>query len=203
MGLNWNGKVYLTTIIFMIPLIVLSAIILGVKIKTSNLESIISSADQISSECYNLTYSFINEQKSDEKYLSLYSYLKSFTPVCIVIIITYSIKIIYSAIFANCVEKDMEGGVNLMFLIYIDAPARILSFIPLIVCIIILIVRSSTSNCEVFMNYYNLCSDYYGESFKNNFRNIICIRIYTLFIVILFVWEIIYHAIIFRYIMNQ
>ena len=72
MGLNWNGKVYLTTIIFMIPLIILSVIILSINIKTSNLESIISSPDQISSECYNLTYSFINEQKSDEKYLSLF-----------------------------------------------------------------------------------------------------------------------------------
>jgi len=93
MTLNNNNKYYLSIIIFMIPIIVLSIIILSVKIKTSNLESIISSPVQKNASlCYNLTNSFINEQKSDERYLSLHSYLKSFTPVCIVIIIIYFIK---------------------------------------------------------------------------------------------------------------
>ena len=46
----------------MIPIIVLSFIILSVDIKTSNLESIISSPKQYSALCYNQTYSFINEQ---------------------------------------------------------------------------------------------------------------------------------------------
>ena len=46
------------------------------------------------------------------------------------------------------------------------------------------------------MDYYNLCSSYYGDSFKNTFSNIMNIKTYTLLVVILFVLEIIYHAII-------
>ena len=52
---------------------------MGIKIETSNLESIINSPEQYSSLCYNLTYSFINE--SDEVYLLLHSYLKSFKSI--------------------------------------------------------------------------------------------------------------------------
>ncbi len=56
MTLNNNNKYYLSIIIFMIPIIVLSIIILSVKIKTSNLESIISSPVQKNASlCYNLT----------------------------------------------------------------------------------------------------------------------------------------------------
>ena len=203
MALNRNNICYLSIILFIIPPIVFSAIILSVKIKASNLESIISSPEQISSECYNLTYSFINEQKSDENFLSLNSYLKSFTPLCIVIIIAYTIKIFYSAYFSMILEGGRKDGANGMYLFYIDTPARILSCIPLIVCVILLRIRSYTKNCEVFMNYYNLCSDYYGDSFKNSFSNIMSIRTYTLYIVILFVWEIVYHAIIAMCILNQ
>ena len=203
MGLNWNSKVYLNTIIFMIPPIILSVIILCINRKSSNLESIISSPDQISSECYNLTYSFINEQKSDEKYLSLNSYLKSFIALCIVIIIVYFIKIFYTVYFSRIIESSMKDSANAMFICFIDAPGRILSFIPLIICVILLRVRSNTNNCEVFMNYYNLCSAYYGDSFKNNFSSIMNIRTYTLWVVILFVLEIVYHAIVAIYILAQ
>ena len=203
MELHRNNKLYLSIIIFMIPPIVLSAIILSARIKASNLENIISSPEPILSECYNLTYSFINEQNSDKNYISLHSYLKSFLPLCIVIIIAYVIKIFFSIYFASILEEEMVDGANGMYLIYIDAPARILSFIPLIVCVIILIVRSFTINSEVFMNYYNLCSDYYGDSFRNSFSSIMNIRIYTLLVVILFVWETIYHAIIAKKILDQ
>ena len=83
MKINKNNKYYLIIIDFMIVIIVLSSLILKVKIETSNLESIISSPNPKNnlSLCYNLTYSFINEKKSDERYLSLHSYLKLFTPV--------------------------------------------------------------------------------------------------------------------------
>ena len=111
-----NNICYLTTIIFMIPLIVLSSIILSVNIKTSNLETIIYSSDEISSECYNLTYSFIFKQSSDERYLSLYSYLSSFISVCVVIIVTFILKIIFSAIFAMLIEEEMVDGANCMYL---------------------------------------------------------------------------------------
>ena len=203
MALHKNNICYLTIIIFIIPIIVLPAIILSVKIETSDLESIISSLEPFSSECYNLTYSFIIKQKSDERYSSLHSYLKSFIPVCIVIIITYSLKIIYSICFAMLVEEDMRDGANGMYLCYFDAPARILSFIPLIVCVILLRIRSYTNKCEEFMNYYDLCSSYYGDNFKNNFSDIMDIKTYTLSIVILFVWEIVYHFIVVLYIGNQ
>ena len=85
----------------------------------------------------------------------------------------------------------------------LDFLARIISFIPVIVCVILLRVRSYTKKCEVFMDYYNLCSSYYGDSFKNTFSNIMNIKIYTLLIVILFVLEIIYHAIIVFMIMKR
>ena len=47
------------------------------------------------------------------------------------------------------------------------------------------------------MDYYNLCSSYYGDSFKNTFSNIMNIRTYTLSVVILSALEFIYHTIIF------
>ena len=83
MELGRDNICYLTVIIFMIPLIVLSAIILCVKIKTSNLKRIINSSTRNSSNayCYDQTDSFINNQKSDENYSSLHSYLKSFIPL--------------------------------------------------------------------------------------------------------------------------
>ena len=193
--MNRNNKLYLSIIIFIIPLIVLPIIILTVKIPTSDLKNIISSDNDLS-ECYNLTYSFIYNQKSDENYSSLHSYLKSFISVCIVIIIIYFLKIIYTPCFAFVLAEDMDYGYNLMLLLYGDFPARIISFIPVIVCVILLRVRSYTKKCEVFMDYYNLCSSYYGDSFKKTFSNIMNIKIYTLLIVILFVLEIIYHAIL-------
>ena len=200
--MNRNNKIYLSIIIFIIPLIVLPIIILTVKIPTSDLKNIISSDNDLS-ECYNLTYSFIYKQKSDENYSSLHSYLKSFISVCIVIIIIYFLKIIYTACFAFTLEGRMVDGANGMYLFYIDFPARIISFIPVIVCVILLRVRSYTKKCEVFMDYYNLCSSYYGDSFKNTFSNIMNIKTYTLLVVILFVLEIIYHAIIIFMIMKR
>ena len=198
-----NNICYLTTIIFMIPLIVLSSIILSVNIKTSNLETIIYSSDEISSECYNLTYSFIFKQSSDERYLSLDSYLSSFISVCIVIIVTFIIKIIFSAILLCWLKK--KWLMELIVCIY-SIPILLqefLSFIPGLVCVILLRIRSYTDNCEAFMNYYDLCSAYYGENFKNNFSSIINVKTYTLCVVIFFVWEIIYHGIIGLYISCQ
>ena len=200
--MNRNNKIYLSIIIFIIPLIVLPIIILTVKIPTSDLKNIINSNNDLS-ECYNLTYSFIYNQKSDENYSSLHSYLKSFISVCIVIIIIYFLKIIYTACFAFTLEGRMVDGANGMYLFYIDFPARIISFIPVIVCVILLRVRSYTKKCEVFMDYYNLCSSYYGDSFKNTFSNIMNIRTYTLSVVILSALEFIYHAIIFLAIFFQ
>ena len=136
MELHGNNIRYLSTIIFMIPPIVLSSIILSINIKTSNLEYIINSSDEFSSECYNLTYSFINQQNIDERYLSLDSYLTSFKSVCIVIIVFYTLKIIYTPFFAMMLEREMTDGANGMYLIYFALPARILFFIPLNVCVI-------------------------------------------------------------------
>ena len=196
-----NNICYLTIILFIIPLIVLPSIILSVKIETSNLESIIKSPMQYSSLCYNQTYSFINEQESDERYLSLHSYLKSFKSVYIVIIITYSIKIIFSICFGLIIEGGMTGDGNAMYLFCFDLPSRILSFIPLIVCVILLRSRSNTENCEAFINYYELCSQVYGDDFKNNFSSIMDIKTYTFWVLILFIVEIVYHAIIFIFVL--
>ena len=195
MGLNKKNICYISITIFMIPIIVFSFIILSVDIKTSNLESIISSPKQYSALCYNQTYSFINEQNSDERYLSLHSYLKSFTPVCIVIIVVYFIKIIITFCTGMIFEAYNRDGVNGMYCFYIGGPGRILTFIPSIVCVIILMIRSSTKNCELFMYYYDLCSPVYGDDFKNNFSNIMNIKIYIISTLVLFIVEIVYHYI--------
>ena len=195
MGLNKRNICYISITIFMIPIIVLSFIILSVDIKTSNLESIISSPKQYSALCYNQTYSFINEQNSDERYLSLHSYLKSFTPVCIVIIVVYFIKIIVTFFTGMIFVEYNSDGANGMYCLMFDVPGRILTFIPSIVCVIILMIRSSTKNCESFMYYYDLCSPVYGDDFKNNFSNIMNIKIYIISTLVLFIVEIIYHYI--------
>ena len=195
MGLNKRNICYISITIFMIPIIVLSFIILSVDIKTSNLESIISSPKQYSALCYNQTYSFINEQNSDERYLSLHSYLKSFTPVCIVIIVVYFIKIIVTFFTGMTFVEYNSDGANGMYCLMFDVPGRILTFIPSIVCVIILMIRSSTKNCESFMYYYDLCSPVYGDDFKNNFSNIMNIKIYIISTLVLFIVEIIYHYI--------
>ena len=195
MGLNKRNICYISITIFMIPIIVFSFIILSVDIKTSNLESIISSPKQYSALCYNQTYSFINEQNSDERYLSLHSYLKSFTPVCIVIIVVYFIKIIVTFFTGMTFVEYNSDGANGMYCLMFDVPGRILTFIPSIVCVIILMIRSSTKNCESFMYYYDLCSPVYGDDFKNNFSNIMNIKIYIISTLVLFIVEIIYHYI--------
>ena len=192
-----NNIAYLTLILFMLPLIILPSIILKVNIETSNLENIINSSDNKTLECYNLTYSFIYQQNLDERYLSLKSYLKSFISVCIVIIIAYSLKIILSIYFSLMViEEEMTDEANKMYLLLIAGPARILSFIPSIVCVILLRIRSYTDNCEEFMNYYDLCFPEYGENFKNSFSDIMNIKTYTLCVLIFFVWEIVYNVLI-------
>ena len=200
MGLHKINICYLTSIIFMIPLIVIPSIILSINIKTSNLETIIKSSGEYSSECYNLTYSFIYNQNADERYLSLDSYLTSFISVCIVIIVSYSLNIIYTAIFSTLLVDDDEEANNIYALLFCDTPIRIIFFIPSIVGVILLRIRNYTDNCEAFMNYYELCSLSYGDDFKDNFSGIMKINAYTLCVVILFVWEIIYHLIIFLFI---
>ena len=187
----------------MIPLIVLSSLILSTKIKTENLEKIID-APHNPSDCYDLTYSFVKEQNTDERYISLNTYLKSLTPLCIVIIVFYSIKIIFTLCFSGIIEPDMMDGANGMYLCYMDVPARIISFIPIIVCVIVLLrTRGYTTNCEVFMNYYEQCSIYYGDDFIDNFKGIMIINTLTLCAVILFVWEVVYHGIVFSVIVCQ
>ena len=62
MSLNKPNILYLTVILFMIPPIVLSFIILSVKIKISNLQSIINSLGKNIPPCYEYTLSFINEK---------------------------------------------------------------------------------------------------------------------------------------------
>ena len=193
---NRNNIIFATTTIFMIPLIILSSIILSTKIKTENLEKIIDTP-QSQSDCYSFTYYFVKEKNTDERYISLNTYLKSLTPLCIVIIVFYSIKIILSLGFALMLEPEMVDGANGMYLCFFDVPGRILSFIPIIVCVILLRVRGYTTKCEVFMNYYEQCSKYYGESFIDNFKDIMRINTLTLCVVIFFVWEVVYHGIIF------
>ena len=80
MGCNKNNAFFVTTVIFMIPLIVLSSLILSTKIKTENLEKIIDTP-QSQSDCYLFTYYFVKEQNTDERYISLNTYLKSLTPL--------------------------------------------------------------------------------------------------------------------------
>ena len=203
MKIHKNNIAYLTLVLFMLPLIILPSIILNVDIETTNLENIISSSDNKTSECYNLTYSFIYQQNSDERYISLKSYLRSFISVCIVIIIAYSLKIMFSINFAFLIERGMRDGANGMYLFFIAGPVRILAFIPSIVCVILLRIRSYTDNCEQFMNYYNLCLPEYGENFKNNFSDIMNIKTYTLCVLIFFVWEIVYNVLIMLFIGAQ
>ena len=92
------------------------------------------------------------------------------------------------------VEYNSDGA-NGMYCLMFDVPGRILTFIPSIVCVIILMIRSSTKNCESFMYYYDLCSPVYGDDFKNNFSNIMNIKIYIISTLVLFIVEIIYHYI--------
>ena len=89
----------------------------------------------------------------------------------------------------------MDGG-NVLCLVYAVIPVRIITFIPLIVCVILLRLRSDTENCTEFMNYYDLCSIDYGDDFINSFSNIMKITTYTLWVVILFGVEIFYHLIV-------
>ena len=113
---------------------------------------------------------------------------------------SYSINIIYTAFFSKIFIEDNEDGYNAYILFYVDTLVRIIFFIPSIVCVILLRIRSYTDNCEAFINYYELCSINYGDEFKDNFSGIMKIKTYTLCVVILFVWEIIYHLIIFLFI---
>ena len=99
--------------------------------------------------------------------------------------------------------ENMAGGYNAMILLYVDVPGRIISFIPVIICIILLGIRIDRDNCKVFMDYYNLCSAYYGDNFKKNFASIMNIRIYAICVAIIFALEIICHAFIFKYILDQ
>ena len=183
----------------MIPLIVLSSLILSTKIKTENLEKIIDTP-QSQSDCYLFTYYFVKEQNTDERYISLNTYLKSLTPVCIVIIVFYSIKIILSFIFTRLLIQEMVEA-NTLYICFFYIPARIIIFIPIIVCVILLRIRGYTTKCEVFMNFYEQYSKYYGESFIDNFKDIMRINTLTLCVVILFVWEVVYHGIIFSVIL--
>ena len=188
-----------TTVFFMIPLIVLSSLILSTKIKTENLEKIIDTP-QSQSDCYLFTYYFVKEQNTDERYISLNTYLKSLTPLCIVIIVFYSLKIILSFIFTRLLIPEMVEA-NTLYICFFYIPARIITFIPIIVCVILLRIRGYTTKCEVFMNFYEQYSKYYGESFIDNFKDIMRINTLTLFVVILFVWEVVYHGIIFSVIL--
>ena len=188
-----------TTVFFMIPLIVLSSLILSTKIKTENLEKIIDTP-QSQSDCYLFTYYFVKEQNTDERYISLNTYLKSLTPLCIVIIVFYSLKIILSFIFTRLLIQEMVEA-NTLYICFFYIPARIITFIPIIVCVILLRIRGYTTKCEVFMNFYEQCSKYYGESFIDNFKDIMRINTLTLCVVILFVWEVVYHGIIFSVIL--
>ena len=195
MGCNKNNAFFVTTVIFMIPLIVLSSLILSTKIKTENLEKIIDTP-QSQSDCYLFTYYFVKEQNTDERYISLNTYLKSLTPLCIVIIVFYSLKIILSFIFTRLLIQEMVEA-NTLYICFFYIPARIITFIPIIVCVILLRIWGYTTKCEVFMNFYEQCSKYYGESFIDNFKDIMRINTLTLCVVILFVWEVVYHGIIF------
>ena len=195
MGCPCKNLCYASIIIFIIPLIVLSSLILSINIETENLEKIIDTP-QNQSDCYEFTYSFIKDQSTDERYISLNSYLQSLKPLCIVIIVFYSLKTIYTPIFSCIVEQDNRDSANGMYVCFIDAPARIISFIPIIVCVILLRIRGYTTKCQAFMDYYEECSKYYGSNFVDNFKSIMRINTFTLCIVILFVWEVVYHLII-------
>ena len=184
---GWDNILLATTVFFMIPLIVLSSLILSTKIKTENLEKIIDTP-QSQSDCYLFTYYFVKEQNTDERYISLNTYLKSLTPLCIVIIVFYSLKIILSFIFTRLLIQEMVEA-NTLYICFFYIPARIITFIPIIVCVILLRIRGYTTKCEVFMNFYEQCSKYYGESFIDNFKDIMRINTLTLCVVILFVWK--------------
>ena len=196
---GWDNILLATTVFFMIPLIVLSSLILSTKIKTENLEKIIDTP-QSQSDCYLFTYYFVKEQNTDERYISLNTYLKSLTPLCIVIIVFYSLKIILSFIFTRLLIQEMVEA-NTLYICFFYIPARIITFIPIIVCVILLRIRGYTTKCEVFMNFYEQCSKYYGESFIDNFKDIMRINTLTLCVVILFLWEVVYHGIIFSVIL--
>ena len=196
---GWDNILLATTVFFMIPLIVLSSLILSTKIKTENLEKIIDTP-QSQSDCYLFTYYFVKEQNTDERYISLNTYLKSLTPLWIVIIVFYSLKIILSFIFTRLLIQEMVEA-NTLYICFFYIPARIITFIPIIVCVILLRIRGYTTKCEVFMNFYEQCSKYYGESFIDNFKDIMRINTLTLCVVILFLWEVVYHGIIFSVIL--
>ena len=100
------------------------------------------------------TYYFVKEQNTDERYISLNTYLKSLTPLCIVIIVFYSLKIILSFIFTRLLIQEMVEA-NTLYICFFYIPARIITFIPIIVCVILLRIRGYTTKCEVswiFMN---------------------------------------------------
>ena len=149
---GWDNILLATTVFFMIPLIVLSSLILSTKIKTENLEKIIDTP-QSQSDCYLFTYYFVKEQNTDERYISLNTYLKSLTPLCIVIIVFYSLKIILSFIFTRLLIQEMVEA-NTLYICFFYIPARIITFIPIIVCVILLRIRGQPNvKCSwIFMN---------------------------------------------------
>ena len=150
-GLNINNYLYLGTILFMIPLIIFPFIILSKKIDTSNLQNILALNKNVSSECYKFTYSFIYESKSDKNYLSLESYLDSLTISCIVLIIIYFIRIIFSFCLGNSFASTPIDGGNGMFIAYICLPFSLIALIPISICISKLNKRSLHENCELFI----------------------------------------------------
>ncbi len=51
---------------------------------------------------------------------------------------SYTLKIVHCGFFSTMLEEEMADGANGMYLFYFSTPARILLFIPSIVCVILL-----------------------------------------------------------------
>ena len=196
---NRNNCLYFGTILFMIPLIIFSFRILFTKTDISNLKNILAYFGDDSSKCYKLTYSFIYESKLDKNYLSLESYLGSLNTPCIVLIITYFIRIMFSACFGNTFASTGIDGGNGMFIVYFCLPFSLIALIPISICI----SYFNLENYELFMNYYKLCSNYYGDEFKNSLNNIMNIQKLTKNIKYSVYFEMAYHFLVFYLIFAQ
>ena len=196
MGCNKNNAFFVTTVIFMIPLIVLSSLILSTKIKTENLEKI-KDAPHNPSHCYNLTYSFEKRAKYRWKiYIIKYIFKIINTSLYSYYSILFYKNNFYTLFFWNYWTRYDWWSKWYVFMLY-GCPSKNYIF------------YSNNSLCNIIKNQriYNKLRSVHEllwtmfhilwDNFIDNFKGIMIINTLTLCAVILFVWEVVYHGIVF------
>ena len=85
------------------------------------------------------------------------------------------------------------------YIVYFCLPFSLIALIPILICI----SYFNLENYELFMNYYKLCSNYYGDEFKNSLNNIMNIQKLTKNIKYSVYFEMAYHFLVFYLICAQ